>query len=173
MRFIGAVALALVMLWVPVDGVAQRNPLTGLTAMGHLVNVNWHDDISMSEAQFTQELETAFELGLLRTGVTMGEGGGGGTALFCEASLVAPTSGSEILDRNLVGAAMSVSLMEGVVLARAAISGNPLNFDEDVQIAETWRAVRAMLVGTNNLSGRDLGEWCAETFELAWRRANN
>jgi hypothetical protein len=34
MRFVGAVALALVMLWVPIDGVAQyRNPLKGLTTM--------------------------------------------------------------------------------------------------------------------------------------------
>ena len=35
MKFLTAVAL--VMLWVPVDGVAQRNPLTGLSAMGQQV----------------------------------------------------------------------------------------------------------------------------------------
>ena len=37
MRFVTAVALAVVMLWVPVDGVAQRNPLTGLSTMGQQV----------------------------------------------------------------------------------------------------------------------------------------
>ena len=63
MRFLTAVALAAVMLWVPVDGVAQtptRNPLKGLTTMAHLAGVIWNDGIEgKSEAQYTQELENA------------------------------------------------------------------------------------------------------------------
>ena len=150
---------------------AQRNPLTGLTAMGHLVSLEWDDDIRMSEAQYTQELETAFELGLLRAGVTVGEGGGAGTALLCHVQMSVPTA--EILGGNIVSTSINVSLMAGVVLASVAISGNTLDFLKDVQIAETWRISSVGTVGAGRLSGAYPGQWCAETFELAWRRANN
>ena len=66
MRFVSAVALAAVMLWVPVDGVSQelRNPLKGLSTMNHLVSVDWHDEIRSSEQLFIQDAERAFELAL-------------------------------------------------------------------------------------------------------------
>ena len=52
MRFVSAVALAAVMLWVPVDGVAQRNPLVGLTAVDTRTLISWDDRITlMTECQ--------------------------------------------------------------------------------------------------------------------------
>jgi hypothetical protein len=74
MRFVSAVALALVMLWVPVDGVAQvdelPNPLRGLTTVDATVFVDWDDRISgKTEEQYTREVERAFELGILRAGL--------------------------------------------------------------------------------------------------------
>ena len=70
MKFLTAVALALVMLWVPVDAVAQRDPLKGVISVDPQVIVTWSDIITLkSETQFTQEVETALELGLLRAGL--------------------------------------------------------------------------------------------------------
>ena len=72
MRFLTAVAL--VMLWVPVDGVAQRNPMAGLTTVNAIVSVTWNDRIaSKSESNFTRQLEDAFRLGLMRAGVSLDE----------------------------------------------------------------------------------------------------
>ena len=64
MRFLTAVALALVMLWVPVDGVAQEipNPLKGITELDLSVEVAWDDSITrMSEAELTREVERALD----------------------------------------------------------------------------------------------------------------
>jgi hypothetical protein len=67
MKFLTAVALALVMLWVPVDGVAQIDPMAGLTTVDAVVSVTWSDRIaSKSESNYTRQLEDAFRLGLMR-----------------------------------------------------------------------------------------------------------
>ena len=42
----------------------------------------------------------------------------------------------------------------------------------EAQYAITWQDGMVFLI--NGLQeGKERGEWCAETFELAWRRANN
>ena len=41
------------------------------------------------------------------------------------------------------------------------------------QWADTWSTMGVATVGVDNLDGADMGEACAEDFELAWRRANN
>ena len=57
--------------------VAQRNPLTSVSTINDIVVVDWDDGIEgKSEAQYTQELENAFELGLLRTGIPLTPGFG-------------------------------------------------------------------------------------------------
>jgi len=45
--------------------------------------------------------------------------------------------------------------------------------ESDVQLVATWSQSLLGSVGLLNLSGTFLGEFCAEQFELAWRRANN
>ena len=68
MRFLTAVALALVMLWLPVDGVAQdRDPLKGLTGVNVQGVVEWDDLITnTSRENYTQRFQNAFELGWRR-----------------------------------------------------------------------------------------------------------
>jgi hypothetical protein len=168
MRFLTAVAL--VMLWVPVDGVAQqpRNPLTGLTTTGHLVYVDWDDDIEgKSEAQFTRELETAFELGLLRTGIKLIDPVEAVDYVYCSVNLLAS------LDGLTISYSSQTEYREFVVPIGAAILFDVGALEGNVQIASTWDASLVGSVGVNNLSGTALGEWCAEAFELDWRRANN
>ena len=166
MRFITAVTLATVMLWVPVvDGVAQRNPLKGLTTMGHSVLVTWDDRIEgKSEAQYRQELETAFELGLLRTGIKLDDESL--SYLFCSVRFLPTTEGLTI------SLALTVEYNEGVVPLEVALSGTA-TVDEHWQVATTWSADDVGTVGADRLSGTPHGERCAEHFELAWRRANN
>jgi len=160
MRFLTAVALAAVMLWVPVDGVAQmRNPLTGLSRAGHVVYVQWHDQITrVSEQSFTQEVERAFELGLLRTGITVDEGFGEyGNYLECDGQVFSHSEDNG----NRAAYSYEVSYREIVTVGGGS------------QFATTWFTSTLGIVGIDNLSGTDLGEWCAERFELEWRRANN
>jgi hypothetical protein len=100
MRFLTLVAL-LVMLWVPVDGVAQRNPLTGLTTMYHLIDVAWPSDITgTTEEQYRQELENAFELGLLRAGVRLADEPG--PYLSCNSTLVVTADGNSAARSRIV-----------------------------------------------------------------------
>ena len=79
MRFLTAVALAAVMLWVPVDGVAQRQPaqLKGTTTVDieDQVFVGWDELMPswVSEAQYKVEAQAAFELGILRAGLKIGK----------------------------------------------------------------------------------------------------
>ena len=150
--------LVVALLCVPVDGVTQeRNPLTGVSAMGHLPNITWSDLITgVSEESFTQAVESAFELGLLRTGMTVQEG----------------------VQRNYLECNIQF-------LAHPRDRGNIVSYVRKVQYWErgeyagrlgfgiTWHQQSLGISGIDNLSGTRMGEWCAETFELDWRRANN
>jgi hypothetical protein len=149
-----------------VDGVAQRNPLKGLTTMSHLASVTWDDLIEgKSEAQYTQELETAFELGLLRTGIKLDTDPQLGY-LYCMVNLIADG------DNITFAQSITVEYREEVVPAGVGLSGTA-TFDEHWQMATTWRTSFVYIVERNRLSGTDDGETCAEAFELEWRRANN
>ena len=166
MRFLTAVALALVMLWVPVDGVAQRDPLKGLSEVILEVVVDWDDDIrSPSQAQFAQEVERAFELGILMTGlkaIKYDSDHLDTPYLMC--SVVMNRAG----DMDIVGLSISIALMEGVV----PWNRQGLGLDE-FGLGKTWDTHWAATVGIPSLDGRDVAETCAEEFELEWRRANN
>jgi hypothetical protein len=168
MRFLTAGALAAVMFWVPVDGVAQqRNPLVGLSVIDHFVTVDWDDQIRSSEQKYTQEAERAFELGLLRAGITLDEDAA--TLLGCGANLFAPST----LDGNQVIHSYEVAYREIVVPVGAARTVLPSAIDAYRQFARTWGTGSVGIVGITKLSGTALGEFCAEAFELEWRRANN
>ncbi|HIL88949.1 MAG: hypothetical protein ABGY10_01870 [bacterium] len=39
--------------------------------------------------------------------------------------------------------------------------------------AETWYEQASYVLPITDLTGTEDGQWCAEQFELAWRRANN
>ena len=173
MRFLTLVAL-LVMLWVPVDGVAQgrnpRNPLTSVSTIDDIVVVDWDDDIEgKSEAQYTQELENAFELGLLRTGIPLTPGFG--PKLMCSVNLLENSNTPQVV--------YSVSLYYREIMVdwgaarRSQDSGDLIDIVEDAQMATTWARGSVGIMGLSVLSGRSTGEWCAEAFELEWRRANN
>jgi len=72
MRFLTAVAL--VMLWVPVDGVAQErgDPLRGITTVLPVVDLLMDEAVSPEvKEKYDQEIEDAFELGLLRAGLEL------------------------------------------------------------------------------------------------------
>jgi len=173
MRFLTAVALALVMLWVPVDGVAQeeppeinipdRIPLKGLTYLDPEVSIAWHDNIrNQSERQYTQEVEMAFELGLRRAGLNidyppfLDEP----KSFVCAITLVADGVG--------VAGSVEVHLIE--------IGTRFLGRSENVGVqgVKTWaKSMMFMLSSSSFLDGKEHGEWCAENFELEWRRANN
>ena len=173
MRFLAAVALAAVMLWVPVDGVAQefRNPLKGLSTTNHGVVLSWQDMIKTSEAVFRQEVEDAFELGLLRTGITLDQDVGGG--LRCRVDLFVPPydEGPYVVVSYRVGYIESVVSLDAVVRFEETLNDDTIL--EGMLFGETWGLSYLGGVGQDNLSGTHAGEWCAENFELAWRRANN
>jgi len=162
MKSLSAVALAAVMLWVPVDGVAQRDPLKGVTTVNHLVSIGWDSDITgKTEEQYRQELETAFELGLLRAGVRVTDEPG--PSLWCSSNVNGSRNGVT------VAAGVRVEYREGVV----PWAGPGVASFDDFRMATTWDTSLVLLVGINNLEGTSDGEWCAEQFELAWLRANN
>jgi hypothetical protein len=149
------------MLWVPVDGIAQadRNPLTGLTTIGQQVSIQWDDRIKkVREESFTREAERAFELGLLRIGITLeGDFGPDGNYLSCHGQVFSHPEDNG----NRASYSYEVTYREIVRIGGGS------------QFATTWDASVLGNVGVNNLPGTNLGEWCAEAFELAWRRANN
>ena len=166
MRFLTAVALALVMLWVPVDGVAQEpNPLTGLTTVDVRVFIDWDDDIQHSEEQYTQQVESAFELGILRSGLK--NESEAPNFLNCTINLLAANDAG-----TRISYARTVSFEEMVVPWRKLENGRVASF-EDVLWADTWSSATVGTVGSDNLNGAGHGQSCAEDFELAWRRANN
>ena len=152
MRFLTAVAL--VMLWVPVDGVAQIDPMAGLTTVDAVVSVTWNDRIaSKSESNYTRQLEDAFRLGLMRAGVSLDEAAP--NFLSCNVVLL-PSQ-----DASLIAAAYRIVLREFVT------------YKGQRQLADTWSQMGTFIVGGNNLDGENDGRNCAEVFELAWRSANN
>jgi len=169
MRFLTAVALALVMLGVPVDGVAQRNPLTTVSQINNVVVVIWDDDIEgNSEAQFTQEIENAFELGLLRTGIRLTPGYG--PKLQCLVHTM------QIPNDPRIAYSIGVSYHEVMVdwgsARRSRESGDPIDAG-DSQIVATWSESTVGYMGKDVFSGTPLGEWCIEGFEIARFRASN
>ena len=154
MKFLTAVALALVMLWVPVDGVAQdRNPLKGVTSVDPRVIVTWDDRITFkTESQFLRGSEDALELGLLRAGLRVDSSAP--NFVTCWVVLLSR-------DGNTVSYAWRVAFEELVT-----IQGQR-------HFADTWSTMGVVTVGVGNLEGDGLGEDCAEAFELRWRRDNN
>ncbi len=152
MKFLTAVAL--VMLWVPVDGVAQIDPMAGLTTVDAVVSVTWDDRIDVSsESNFTRQLEDAFRLGLMRAGVSLDED----VPNYLRCSVTLMTTG----DVPILAAAYSIELREFVT------------YKGQSQFATTWSKMGVYIVGGNKLDGAADGRVCAETFELAWRSANN
>jgi hypothetical protein len=95
MRFLTAVALALVMLWVPVDGVAQQSALQDHPQLRGISRVFSRVSLSMTEsipeervAEFEEEIQDAFDLGLLRAGIELNQQDPerlGPVLLICEA----------------------------------------------------------------------------------------
>jgi len=164
MRFVSAVALAAVMLWVPVDGVAQdRNPLAGVTSVDPTVYLTWDDRITLkTESQFDRQAEDALELELLRAGLTVDPD----APNFVACTIVLVTR-----EGNSVAYAWHVAYTERVWpwLLPPARQGDP----ENRQWADTWSQMGTGTVGVSNLEGAEFGRRCAEQFELAWRRANN
>ena len=163
MRFLTAVALAVAMLWVPVDGVAQRNPLTGLTTVDVTVTVDWDDSIEgVSETVFTQEVERALELGILRAGLR--EDSNALNFLRCNINLFS--------DGGLIIYSREIRLEEMVVPWLTVRDGQVASID-NMAFSATWDVGYIGRVGLDNLDGESQGEGCAEAFELEWRRANN
>ena len=170
MKFLTAVALALALLWVPVDGVAQefRDPLKGVISVDPQVIVTWSDIITLkSETQFTQEVETAFELGILRAGLKTGKPPEGDPPRPLGCTLdVRP------VNQNTLFVLARVSLYEMVVLweeAELATRG----FRGAGFLAQSWWEQATNVLPITDLNGTEDGQWCAEQFELAWLRANN
>ena len=154
MKFLTAVALAAVMLWVPVDGVAQIDPMAGLTTVNTHVRVTWSDRIATkSESKFTRQLENAFRLGLMKAGGSLDED----SPIFLSCVVVLQAN----QDRSTIAAAYNTVLSELVT------------YKGQSQFADTWSKLGTYIVGGNKLDGEDDGRVCAETFELAWRSANN
>ena len=197
MRFLTTVALTLVMLWVPVDGVAQdRHPLKGRYTVSLSTTVIWDDNIEgKSETQFTREVATAFELGVLRAGVKLSEPGDNPSLpefptlpgfpteqgyLNCKVQLLSATERSV---RGLVTYAVAVRYSEPVlpflpflvdaefVEGLLTVRLGPLL--GSVTDGATWESDGVGMAGGSVLSGISIGEMCAEDFVRAWRRAND
>ena len=154
MRFLTAVALALVMLWVPVEGVAQfRDPLKGVTSVDPSMLITWDDRITLkTESQFRRESEDALELGLLRAGLKVDSS----ASNFLDCGVVLLSR-----DGNTIAYAWRLDFRELVTLGSMQ------------QWADTWSTGGVQTMGVSNLDGATLGETCAEAFELRWRRDNN
>ena len=172
MRFLTAVALALVMLWVPVDGVAQFHPLTGLLGVGLEVRIQWDNQITqaqVNEAQFTREVEDAFELGIRRLGLEIGIIYD--AYLYCRAQLMAFDNGNVIVFRY------EADLRQRVLEhAKALAVGSDLDkMMGESFYATTWSKKWVGAVGKDNLRGwgTRIGQNCAEDFAASWRSWNN
>jgi len=128
--------------------------MVGLTTVDAVVNVTWDERISgMSESNFTRQLEDAFRLGVMRTGVRLDQSAP--NYLQCSIVLQFNTRGTTI------AAAYEVRLREFVT------------YKGQRQMAVTWSKLGVYIVGGSNLDPEYDGRECAETFELAWRSANN
>lgn len=104
----------------------------------------------------------AFELGLRRAGLNIDDPPYRDTpkSFVCAITLIT----------NGVGVAGSVEVHLAEIGTR--FLGRYENVG--VQYVKTWaKSMMFMLSSSSFLDGKEHGEWCAETFELEWRRANN
>ena len=157
----------------PVDGVAQSRParLKGTTTVDieDQVFVGWHELMPswVSEAQYKVEAQAAFELGILRAGLKIGKPPEGDPPRSLGCTLdVRP------VNQTTLSVLSRVSLYEMVVPweeAELATRG----FREVGFLAQSWWEQATSVLPITDLNGTEDGQWCAETFELAWRRANN
>ena len=166
MKFLTVVALAVVMLWVPVDGVAQdRDPLKGLTGVNVQGVVEWDDLITnINRGNYTQRFQNAFELGIRGVGLRVGDSDGY-PILRCS-NRVLLVDGGRVVVYGLI-----LELQEIVV----PWQGTGIAEWDKTQYARTWLMKNLLSGGLGELgsTATDLGADCAEIFELGWRRANN
>ena len=132
----------------------DETALSGISVVTATFTVTWDDDITgaggPAETQYERQILDSFELGLLRAGVKTSDANL--PYLRCSVHL--------IYWNNVVSFGIGVSLHEAI--------GPP----GALQGAITWEARGLGHVGSRDLDGAEHGQWCAETFELAWRRAN-
>ena len=176
MRFLTAVALALVMLWVPVDGVAQEDyldRLKGIESVKLLVSNTWDDRITgISQDQFRTEIWNNFELGILRGGLKVVD-----EPIFrlnCKVWLmVGGHDGELVVFRREVALEKLVLLLDLALEKRGTMTA--MDMVDDSFSADVWKSGETGQVGMNylNVAASQIGASCAEDFELAWRRANN
>jgi hypothetical protein len=138
----------------PVLGQIQTPVLQGVDSVAALVLVTWGAQNSpITGTQYENQLRDAFELGLLRAGLRLEATGVPDGVILCTVVAVgSPT----------IGYAVSVEFKEPV-------------FDEDTferRIATTWSYMQAMAGGQQSIDGGEEGTWCAEQFEIEWRKAN-
>jgi len=168
MRFIGAVALAVAMLWVPVDGVAQtecfaEECLVGITEVSVSLSLDNFSSVPLleSDAEFLAAAERALELGLFRAGLSVGR------------------FEDDVIDfvRPVVGCQFYVSgndAGEGIWSWRTALMVYALTPKLDIASpAIIWDVIGLGSGRIDDIHGRVVGTQCAEDFELEWRRANN
>ena len=173
MRFLTAVALAVVMLWVPVGGVAQgyTERLKGITEISQqvvpAVLMTWWGkrDLPAGINGYLRTVEETFELGLMRTGLKLIEPLRADHSLYCQIEINGPTTTDWVI-RSLW-----LELWEWVEVTD--INGNPERLN-----VRTWKGSGSVKSGSratvlNLMNGKADGELCVETFELEWRRANN
>ncbi|MCH7532960.1 MAG: hypothetical protein IIB36_14550 [Gemmatimonadetes bacterium] len=136
---------------------ADETALAGISAVDPKLLVTWDAQITANggrESQYTMNVMDAFELGLLRAGVTVS---GDGRFLRCSVQLQYREISTS---SSIVAYSVSTNLHE--------LIGAP----EQMQWAITWDVNALGTVGIDELDGASVGRWCAETFELDWRRAN-
>jgi hypothetical protein len=164
MRFVTPVALAVILLWVPVDGVAQteclaEECLVGITEVSVSVSL---DELSSaplleSDAEFLVAAERALELGLLKAGLAVG-------SLEEDAALIVECQ--FYVSGNDAG--------EGIWSWRTGLTVYALTPELDtVSPAIIWDVIGLGRGRIDDVYGKDVGTMCAEDFELEWRRVNN
>ena len=179
MRFLTAVALALVMLWVPVDGVAQQSalqddPLRGTSRVFSRVLLSMTESIPEERvAEFEEEIQDAFDLGLLRAGIELNQQDPerlGPVLLNCEALV--------LLAAGIPGTSVPYMLvtsgvyLEEIMPAEARL--DPVPPGTNFWLVQTWKGLRDLRYQPlPDFSGTEIGEFCADQFLTAWRRANN
>lgn len=142
--------LALAAMASPVSGQMYGDDaaaFAGVKAFNARVAFDWDDGITQkTEAQFTRELESAFQLGVLRAGAQVRDDAP--NYLWCELYL--------LYNDGLVALSIDVKYWE-------RIAG---------RWVQTWNSGAVGIVGGLNLDGRRYGTTCAERFEFAYRTAN-
>jgi len=181
MRFIGAVALVVTLLWVPVDGVAQGkdDPLRGIRTV--LPSVDLFMDVGFQtrleevsaamKEQYDQEIKDAFELELLRAGLELNPTPGrSGTPplLICETTAVVYVNRDQPIP--LMITLTEVKLKENLVREAPY---DPSSSD-GTWMLDSWTSGHQLLTTHLEIwSARQHGQVCADEFVTAWRRANN